>query len=80
MATARPGFCPAAFLRLSQEDRQNLISENTGENVMGCLKGKSKTKPKPGTYECPKCAAVSKKKSDLCKAKKIKDEDKDKKK
>lgn len=47
---------------------------------MGCLKGKSKTKPKPGAYECPKCGAVVKKKGDVCKAKKIKDEEKDKKK
>ena len=47
---------------------------------MGCLKGKSKTKPKPGAYECPKCCAVVKKKGDVCKAKKIKSEDKDQKK
>jgi len=40
---------------------------------MGCLKGKSKTKPKPGAYLCEKCDAVSKKKGDLCKAKKIKE-------
>lgn len=44
---------------------------------MGCLKGKSKTKSKPGAYECPKCGAVVKKKGDVCKAKKIKDKDKD---
>jgi hypothetical protein len=40
---------------------------------MGCLKGKSKAKPKPGAYKCEKCEAVSKKKGDLCKAKKIKE-------
>lgn len=37
-----------------------------------CLKGKSKAKEKPGNYKCSKCDAVSKKKKDLCKAKKIK--------
>jgi hypothetical protein len=40
---------------------------------MGCLKGKSKSKPEPGAYSCEKCSAVSKKKDDLCKAKKIKE-------
>ena len=45
---------------------------------MGCLKGKSKTEPKPGVFKCEKCKAVAKKKEDLCKAKKIKDKDKDK--
>ncbi|MFP4380330.1 MAG: hypothetical protein ACLFUS_07495 [Candidatus Sumerlaeia bacterium] len=49
-----------------------------------CLKGKSKAKHKLGNYICPKCDAVSKKKKDLCKAKKIKDDadgnEKDKKK
>ncbi len=44
---------------------------------MGCLKGKSNTKPKPGAYECTKCDAGAKKKGDLCKAKKIKAKDKD---
>jgi phosphohistidine phosphatase len=46
-----------------------------GEDDMGCLKGKSKTKPKPGAYICEKCDAASKKKEDLCKAKKIKEKD-----
>jgi hypothetical protein len=40
---------------------------------MGCLKGKSKAKAKPGAYLCEKCDAVSKKKDDLCKPKKIKE-------
>ena len=39
---------------------------------MGCLKGKSENKSKPGRYRCAKCEAVSKKKSHLCKPKKIK--------
>lgn len=43
---------------------------------MGCLKGKSKAKPKTGAFVCEKCDAVSKKKGDLCKAKKIKDKPK----
>jgi phosphohistidine phosphatase len=51
-----------------------------GGDDMGCLKGKSKTKPKPGAYICEKCDAASKKKDDLCKGKKIKDKEKDKKK
>jgi hypothetical protein len=40
---------------------------------MSCLKGKSANKPKPGRYICEKCKAVSKKKSPLCKPKKIKE-------
>jgi hypothetical protein len=43
---------------------------------MGCLKGKSKAKPKPGAFVCEKCDAVAKKKGDLCKGKKIKDKPK----
>lgn len=39
---------------------------------MGCCKGKSKSKPKPGRYRCKKCDAVVKKKSKVCKPKKIK--------
>jgi hypothetical protein len=46
---------------------------------MGCLKGKSTTKPKAGAYECEKCDAVAKKKGELCKPKKIKEKDKKKK-
>ncbi len=42
---------------------------------MGCLKGKNKSKPKPGRYRCKKCDAVAKKKKHLCKPKKIKDKD-----
>ena len=38
---------------------------------MGCLKGKSKSKAKPGRYACGRCGAVAKKKADLCKPKKI---------
>jgi hypothetical protein len=40
---------------------------------MGCKKGKSKSKAKPGRYECGKCGAVAKKKSKLCKPCKIKE-------
>lgn len=38
---------------------------------MGCLKGKSEDKAKPGRYTCVKCGAVSKKKDHVCKPKKI---------
>lgn len=47
---------------------------------MSCLKGKSTSKPKAGTYQCTKCEAVAKKKGDVCKPKKIKDKDEPKKK
>ncbi len=40
---------------------------------MGCLKGKSEAKAKPGRYRCKKCGAVAKKKDRLCKGKKIKE-------
>lgn len=39
---------------------------------MGCNKGKSKAKPKPGRYECVDCGAVVKKKNDVCDPKKLK--------
>jgi hypothetical protein len=39
---------------------------------MGCRKGKSEHKPKPGRHQCTRCGAVSKKKGHLCKPKKIK--------
>ena len=39
---------------------------------MSCLDGKHKAKPKPGRYVCEKCSAVVKKKSQVCKPKKIK--------
>ena len=39
---------------------------------MGCLKGKSENKPKPGRYVCKKCGTVTKKKKHACKPKKIK--------
>lgn len=43
---------------------------------MGCKKGKkSKLKKKPGLFKCKKCGFISKKKDDLCKPKKIKEED-----
>lgn len=38
-----------------------------------CLKGKKEAPEKPGNFKCTKCGAVSKKKCDLCKPKKIKD-------
>jgi len=40
---------------------------------MGCLKGKSEAKAKPGRFRCKACEAVAKKKSHLCKPKKIKE-------
>ena len=39
---------------------------------MGCKKGKSKTKPKPGRFLCKDCGAVVKTKKDACDPKKIK--------
>ena len=42
--------------------------------TMGCLKGKSESKAKPGRFRCNKCGAVSKKKKHVCSPKKIKDE------
>ena len=39
---------------------------------MGCKKGKSKTKPKTGRYECKDCGAVVKKKDKVCDPRKIK--------
>lgn len=39
---------------------------------MGCKKGQSTHKPKPGHFECAKCGAVVKKKDKVCKPKKIK--------
>ena len=39
---------------------------------MGCRKGESEHKPKPGRYRCAKCGAVSKEKRHVCKPKKIK--------
>ena len=38
---------------------------------MGCLKGKSEDKDKPGRFRCAKCGAVSKKKDHVCKPEKI---------
>lgn len=40
---------------------------------MGCLKGVSKAKPKPGRFRCKSCGAVAKKKKDLCAPRKIKE-------
>jgi len=42
---------------------------------MGCLKGKSENKEKPGRFKCAKCGGVSKKEDHLCKPKKIKNSD-----
>jgi hypothetical protein len=39
---------------------------------MSCRKGKSKTKPKKGHFECKDCGAVVKKKNDVCDPKKLK--------
>lgn len=39
---------------------------------MGCLKGKSKSVPKPGRFLCEDCGAVVKSKKDVCDPKKIK--------
>ena len=43
-----------------------------GVHRVGCLKGKSKAKPKPGRFECEDCGAVVKSKKDACEPKKIK--------
>lgn len=42
-------------------------------SVMSCRKGKSKTKPKPGRFQCSDCGAVVKKKSDVCEPTKVKE-------
>jgi len=39
---------------------------------VGCRKGESEAKPKPGRYRCRDCRAVSKNKKRVCKPKKIK--------
>jgi len=39
---------------------------------MSCRKKKSKTKRKPGRFECSDCGAVVKKKKDVCDPKKLK--------
>ena len=39
---------------------------------MDCRKGESEHKAKPGRYQCKQCGAVSKKKTHVCKPKKIK--------
>ena len=38
-----------------------------------CLNGKSKSKPKAGRFRCKKCGAVTRKKKNICKPRKIKD-------
>lgn len=40
-----------------------------------CLKGKSENKAKEGSFQCEKCAAVSKKKDHLCKPEKLSKKD-----
>jgi hypothetical protein len=42
-----------------------------GASAMGCLKGMSKGKPKPGWFRRATCGSVSKKKEHVCKPKKI---------
>jgi len=44
---------------------------------MGCRKGASEHKPKPGRYRCGKCGAVSKQKKHVCQPKRIKKKDSD---
>ena len=39
---------------------------------MKCKEGQSAAKPKPGRYRCKDCAAVAKKKKEVCEPKKIK--------
>ena len=39
---------------------------------MGCLKGKKEAKNKRGNFVCKNCGAIGKKKSRVCKPKKIK--------
>ena len=52
--------------------RVGIGGEGKAAWTMGCLKGKKKAKEKPGNYTCTRCGAVSKKKRDICKPKKIK--------
>jgi hypothetical protein len=49
-----------------------LVARRAPEEAMGCKKGKSKIKRKPGRYTCTECGAVVKKKNDACEPKKIK--------
>jgi hypothetical protein len=51
-------------LRIRTEDERGVPS-------VGCKKGKSKTKPKPGRFVCEDCGAVVKAKKDACEPKKI---------
>lgn len=45
---------------------------------MSCLKGTSQVKKKEAKYVCDKCGANVKKKSQVCKASKVKGKDKEK--
>ena len=57
------------------QDSKRLVGSSleAGEiTSVTCLGGKSEAKPKPGRYECKQCGAVTKKKSHVCKPKKIK--------
>ena len=38
---------------------------------MSCIKGKTKTKSKPGRFQCTDCGAVAKKKNGVCEPKKV---------
>ena len=46
--------------------------DTEGDFRVGCKKGKSKSKPKPGRYICKECGVVVKTKKQACDAKKIK--------
>lgn len=65
----RPAAKPGALLVVPKSAEQHYAECRD----MGCLKGKSEHKPKPGRFACRKCGAVSKKKGHLCKPKKIRE-------
>jgi hypothetical protein len=46
--------------------------DTEGDFEVGCKKGKTKSKPKPGRYICKECGVVVKTKKQACDAKKIK--------
>ncbi len=53
--------------------RDKVIRQPESVPIMGCLKGKSEAKAKPGRFRCKACGAVAKQKGHLCKPKKIKE-------
>jgi hypothetical protein len=76
----RPSGGETALFTTTSRRSPDIVNRRGRRMPIGCLKGKSTAKPKPGAYRCEKCDAVSKKKETLCKPKKIKDKETGKKK